>query len=291
VTNRRLVWNGEEAIQRTYIDLTERRRAEDQIRKLNEELEQRVDERTSELWQAQSELVKRERLATLGQLTATVSHELRNPLGAMRSSIYLLQNHVTDGDPRLRRAADRIDRNITRCDNIIDELLDFTRIHDLQTESVRLDDWLASVLDDQDMPAGIAVHREPGAPGAVAAFDTDRLRRAVINIYDNACQAMGEQPDADRGKSAGTLRVRTRVQNNRMELLFADTGPGIPDAEIERVFEPLYSTRGFGVGLGLPMVRQIMEQHGGGIEIFSAVGTGTEVTLWLPRAQGQEAAE
>ena len=87
------------------------------------------------------------------------------------------------------------------------------------------------------------------------------------------------------------LRIETRIRNDRMEILFADTGPGIPHAEIERIFEPLYSTKGFGVGLGLPVVRRIMEQHGGGIEISSAQGTGTEVTLWLPRAQGQEAAE
>jgi signal transduction histidine kinase len=113
-----------------------------------------------------------------------------------------------DGAPRVVRAVNRIDRNVVRCDRIIDELLDFTRISQLQPEVTPLNAWL--------------------------------------------------------------------------EVIFEDTGSGMPPDVYERIFEPLYSTKGFGAGLGLPVVKQIMEQHGGGIEIESEPGRGTRVCLWLP---------
>ncbi len=89
----------------------------------------------------------------------------------------------------------------------------------------------------------------------------------------------------DTGSLEHTLTVRTQEHDGRVEVIFEDTGPGIPPDVYERIFEPLYSTKGFGIGLGLPVVKQIMEQHGGGIEIESEEGRGTRVYLWLPHSQ------
>ncbi|MEE8455594.1 MAG: ATP-binding protein, partial [Limibaculum sp.] len=261
------------------MDVTERRMAHD-------ELERRVEERTAELRAAQVDLLRQERLVTLGQLTATVSHELRNPLSVIRTSIFIARDGLNGTTPRVQRALERIDRSVTRCDRIIDELLDFTRISGLEPEPTPIDDWLDGTLKEQALPAQITLRRDFGLAGTTVPFDRDRFRRAIINVFDNACQAMTgavgpEAADADNA----VLSVTTKRKNGRVEVIFEDRGPGIPADVLPRIFEPLFSTKGFGVGLGLPVVKQIMEQHGGGIEIDGAATSGTRVCLWLPAEQ------
>lgn len=255
--------------------------ANESIMKLNQELEQRVEERTAELQQAQGELLRRERLAALGQLTATVSHELRNPLGAIRTAVYLIRGRTEERGLGVEAALERADRSITRCDNIITELLDFTRTTDLALENFRIGDWLDRVLYEQTPPECVTVRNESTTREVEVAFDEDRFRRVIINVFNNACEAMTE--DFERtGRHDYTLTVNSRVVDDRLEMVFRDNGPGIAPDTLDKIWEPLFSTKSFGVGLGLPTVKQIMEQHGGGIQVHSQLGQGTEVVLWLP---------
>lgn len=265
-------------------DITERKRIEQELAQLNAELEERVEERTAELRAAQEELVKRERLATLGQLTATVSHELRNPLGAIRTSLYVVEKKTAQSDDRMAEAIGRINRSITRCDNIIDELLDFARIRNLRLQQLPVDEWLTALLEEQPVPEGISVRRNFDTGDVRVSADPDRLRRAVINIYENACQAMNANGAGSDTvpRSGHRLSVTTRLRQNRAEIIIEDTGPGITEDSPDRIFEPLFSTKNFGVGLGLPIVRQIMEQHGGGVEASNRKGRGARFVLWLP---------
>lgn len=253
---------------------------ERQLAATNDELENRVEARTRELREAQHELLRKERLATLGQLTATVSHELRNPLAAMRPSTYILRKKYTD-DESAQRALERIERGINRCDHIIDELLDFTRITSLECSRQELDRWLAEMLQEQRLPGDLKVHLHRGLDGYYVEFDPHRLRRALINIIENAAQAFVSETDGKVADNAN-IELSTRVNDGRVELVLKDNGPGIPEDVLPRIFEPLYSTRNFGVGLGMPTVKQIMEQHDGGIDVQSKPGEGTTVILWLP---------
>ena len=261
------------------VDLSERKRAQEELARYRDRLEELVAERTTALEAAQHQLIQKERLATLGQLTATVSHELRNPLGTIRGSLFLIAQRVRDKGFGVEFILDRADRSIARCDNIIGELLSYTRTRDLDLQRTKLDSWLVEVLAEQALPRGVSLQQTLRAPVEVS-LDPDRFRQVVVNILRNACEALAGVAEGGGGNSL--LRIKTRVAANRAEILFEDTGPGIPADVKEHIFEPLYSTKGFGVGLGLPIVQQIMEQHRGGVEITSEVGQGTQVLLWLP---------
>ena len=260
-------------------DITDRKRAEEELARYRDHLEQLVQERAAELETAHQKLLQQQRLATLGQLTATVSHELRNPLGTIRASFFAIAEETHGKELGIEDVLDRAERNILRCDAIIEELLDYARTKETDLSPTRVDEWLAHVLDEQRIPAGIHLKRSLAA-GLEIPMDREKLRRCVINLVTNACQAIQE------GKqTGGGLTVETAGAGNRLEMRFIDSGPGIPPERMEKIFEPLYSTKGFGVGLGLPIVRQIAELHGGGIEIESESGEGTRATLWLPLMQ------
>jgi len=254
-------------------------------------LEELVSERTRELEAAQKELVSKEKLAVMGTLSAMVSHEIRNPLGTIRNTIFNIKQLVNKKNYALEPELDRIERNVVRCDHIIEELLDFTRLQEKNFEPVSIDPWLNELIDDQSIPEVITVKASLSS-NAVAYIDNESLRRAVINVTQNSIQAMtkvktnGEMEPSD--KKNWVLTVESRVDRDRVEVIIADSGEGIPQANLEKIYEPLYSTKSFGVGLGLPIVKGIMEQHLGGIEIDSKIGVGTKVTLWLPIKEGNK---
>jgi PAS domain S-box-containing protein len=258
-------------------DVTEKRKTQKALKEYSERLEEMVEARTKELKDAQDELVRKERLAALGQLTATVAHEIRNPLGTVQTSVFSIGDAIERKEmKRVDRALSLAARNIRRCDGIITELLDFTRQKELKPATMDIDVWLEDLLNEQKIPEGIECRRAITA-GILVPFDSEYLRRAVINVVTNAVQALQEEESP--GKE---LKVKTAVAGDRIEIRVVDTGPGIPEDIRDRLFEPLFSTRGFGVGLGLVIVKDIMEEHGGGIEIESEVGKGTAVVLWLP---------
>ena len=231
-----------------------------------------------------AELVQRERLSALGQLTATVAHELRNPLSAIRNTVYTFKE--LGKGLNLDRPIERVERSISRCDRIIGDLLDFTRVRELHKNNISFDKWLDEVLNDQKLPPGIILVRNLSAPGYVLNFDSDRMRQVVINLVDNAAQAMnaGDNPPGN-----GRIVVTTAARLNVFEMVIADNGPGISAENLARVFEPLFSTKSFGTGLGLPMVKQVIEQHNGAVDIASTPGKGTKITIRLPHTAAQPA--
>ncbi|MCP4657211.1 MAG: PAS domain S-box protein [bacterium] len=255
--------------------------AEEALAEYREQLEELVKERTRQLEAAQEELIRKERLAALGQLIASVAHEIRNPLGTIRSSMFVIGRTLGGKDLGIREDLERARRNVIRCDAIIEELLEFVRAKRLSLTPTALDDYIGGILDEQTIPDGIDLIRRLTS-GSRIPLDPERFQSCVINVVANACHAM----TSERG-SGGQLTVETARSADRVEIRIADTGVGIGADDLARVFEPLYSTKSFGVGLGLPIVRQIMERHHGGVEIASRPDEGTTVTLWLPADRGE----
>jgi signal transduction histidine kinase len=253
--------------------------SESRIRAMRDELEQRFEARTAELESVQLELLRKERLAVLGQLTGTVAHELRNPLGTITTSVAIIERKARELGVNMGETLERVQRNVKRCNSIITELLDFARATGLHLQQTNIDSWLSDVLAELSYPAGIKLTSDLGTPDTDVELDRDRLRRAVINLVDNACDAVTSQ-DTDAGN--GEIRVATRAENGKVEIEIADNGPGISEDLMTKIHEPLFSTKTFGVGLGLPIVRRSIEEHGGGFEITSEKGRGTRAVLWLP---------
>ena len=273
-----LEFDGEDAVLTSFVDISDRKAVEAELATHRDRLEELVEERARALREAQDELLRKERLAAVGQVTATVGHELRNPLGSIFASFEVLRPNIDVSDPRAVRALERIERNVQRCSRIIDELLDYTRSRPLRLEPLDLDEWLGDFVHELGDAEGLDIVTALES-GAHPHVDRHRLRQAVLNILANAQQSMGESEPA-----TGTLTLESRLAGERVEIEVTDTGPGIEADDMESIFEPLFSTRSFGVGLGLPLVKEIMRAHRGGIIVTSEAGIGTKVLLWLPLA-------
>jgi signal transduction histidine kinase len=227
---------------------------------------------------AEAELLKKERLSVLGQLTATVAHELRNPLSATRNSLHAIRELMRASEVSIDRPMARIERSIARCDSIISDLLDYARPRALERAEIVLDPWLIEVLDEQKLPNAVTLERRLGAGDAVVSLDAERFRRVIINLIENAEQALHEAAGAERRIIVST------ASSDVTSITIEDNGPGIAPEILPRIFEPLFSTKSFGTGLGLPTVRQIVEQHDGTIAIASAPEGGACVRIRLPAA-------
>ena len=272
-------------------EMTQLKRVNDEISRLNSELAENV----RKLKEAQDEILKRGRMAQLGQLTATVAHEIRNPLGAVRTASFLLERKLKDKGLGVEQQLMRIGNGITRCDNIISQLLDFSRSRALQTEEFTVDDWLARVVADEaeKLPAAVTIECDFGLGGAKAEIDAPRMSRVIINLISNASEAMvGRGDDPSKFTTAEPrISITARLSPRGAEIVVADNGPGMTPEVLAKVMEPLFTTKSFGTGLGLPAVDKILQEHHGGLDIRSAPGEGATFTAWFPlRQPSQQAA-
>jgi PAS domain S-box-containing protein len=252
-------------------DITERKNAELELRAANDSLKA-----------AMEKLASSERMATIGQVAATVSHELRNPLGAIRNSMALVHQLTAGKQLGVERALERADRNIERCTAIISAMLEFTHEKEITRAPTPIAAWLAELMAGHPLPEGIALERDLRAADEVA-IDRERFQQAILGVVDNAVQALQDPAWVPPENYPRRVTLRAESAGPHVRISIIDNGPGIPPDVLPRIFEPLFTTKGFGVGLGLPTVRQIVERHGGTIDVASAGADGTTVTIWLPR--------
>lgn len=235
-------------------DLTRLTAAEDALRTANEELERRVQERTSELVAAQEELVRKERLAALGQLAGGLAHQIRNPLGSIANAAYVLKRALGEvAAPTVLSAMEIILEETWRANRLISDLLDYARVRAANAQPVSLREVLEAAIVAHDVPPRIRVSvHAPERP--MVAVDEEQLRAALSHLMRNAVDAMPE---------AGTLRFDARPEGDKMRLAVSDTGGGIAPEVRGKIFEPLITSKPLGRGLGLTMARALIEnQHG-----------------------------
>lgn len=255
-------------------DITDRKQAEEELAKHREHLEEMVEQRTKELKDAQEDLVRAERLATLGQFSGNISHELRNPLGVIDSSIYYLKMKLRDEDEKVTEHLDRIKSSVGSATGIIQSLLDLTRIKEPQLKKLDLMQITSEAINTSKVPTKVKAIQTFADQEIFVNADEEQLRMAFENIITNAVDAMA-------GEGILTVTVHATAQG-KTEVSFADTGPGIAPENLDKVFQPLFSTKAKGIGFGLSITKMIIEKHGGTIQARSEPGEGATIIVRLP---------
>lgn len=225
------------------------------------------------------QLIRADRLAAMGELTAGVAHEVRNPLGIIRASVQLMEDAECSRD-RVHEAAEVIKQEIDRLDRVIKALLDFGRPAQPTMRPVDVRQVLDEVVLFSRTFASrglVEITEEYGEGVPEVMADPEQLKQIFVNLISNAVQAMSE--------TGGHLVVSTGADEGFVFVRFTDDGPGIPSDMLGKIFDPFVSTRDDGTGLGLTIVHRIVDDHDGHIEVVSEPGAGTAFTVWLPALQ------
>lgn len=261
----------------------EKRRLEQEIKRYAEELEMRVDERTAELIETHKRLVTQERIAALGRAAAQVAHEVKNPLaGLLLYSLHLKEKSSNFSESQTY-LVDKIVDTIKHLNSRVEQILGFARPVNLTLVSGNLNQLVNDVLEllrPQLTANKVEVRLSLDQQAAYAMLDESSLRGALMNLMLNAIEAMRE---------GGTLSIAIEHMGQSLRLEIADTGPGISEEEVKKIFEPFYTTKEQGLGLGMPYAKKIIEQHGGTISLNSRPGEGTTISIILPAAQTEVA--
>jgi len=232
------------------------------------------------LKEAEAQVRRSERLAALGQLTAGLAHELRNPMGTMKTSAEMLARSVEKENDVAREMAGFIREEVDRTNSLITRFLDFARPQSLRRETGDLSAMLDRAIERFEREkigaaSSITVYKnyDPAIPPL--AFDSELMERVVANLLTNAAQA---------SPSGAVVTVKTRLIENNVEIAVIDRGSGIDPKNLESIFNPFFTTKPEGTGLGLAICSKIVDEHGGHIAVESTLGEGSVFRVILPAA-------
>ncbi len=258
-------------------DVTVRKQTEEKIRLLNEVLEQKVKERTQQLIEAQEELVRKEKLAVLGQVAGSVGHELRNPLGVMSNAVFFLQSVLPDADENVKEYLNIIKSEIAGSERIVSDLLDSVRTKPPHIEIMDVRELLAQTLRTLSIPSAVSVKLNIPETLSHLRADQQQIRQVFRNLISNAVEAMPE---------GGTLEIQANedAQTRAVTVSVRDSGSGMTPEQLGKLFQPLFTTKARGIGLGLVVVKNLMQANGGRLEVQSEPGKGTTFSITLPSA-------
>ncbi len=260
----------------------ENARLHEQARRHAAELEARVAERTRELREAQEQLLRREKLAVMGQLAGGIAHELRNPLGAIKNAAYALNLLQEKKNPEVAEMLHVLRVEVDTAERIIRTLLDYARSRPPHCELVAVNEIMQAVLADTAVPPHIHIITQLDNTLPPVPADPGQLTQIFTNIIQNSIQAMSDPPLPEKKHQ---LTIKTAKANpGWITISFADTGGGIPVGNLGKLFEPLFTTKARGIGLGLALVKTFVEGHGGNIAVVSQEGEGAFFTIRLPLA-------
>jgi signal transduction histidine kinase len=254
---------------RTYADLD---RQNKEIRALNEELKRSYEE----LRNTQAELMRKDRLAFLGEMAGVVAHEIRNPLTSIRGFAQRIERTL-EHDPKNRQYVEIIVEEVDRLKRVLSDVLDFGRRARAQPMPTDLrdviDETLRLLVHDEDR-LRVITEMDEGLPEV--HVDPEQMKQVFLNLFRNAVQAM---------EGEGELRVRGYSRDGKVIIEVQDTGPGIPEEVREKMFTPFYTTKPMGTGLGLSLVKSLVEDHKGDISVESEPGRGSTFRLSLPQVR------
>jgi signal transduction histidine kinase len=241
-----------------------------ELRNANLELQKEINERKA----LQDQLVRQEKLAVLGQLAGGVAHELLNPLGVIKNSVYFLNMILEKTDPEVEESLRILKNEVEISERVITSMLDFARANPPIQREVNIDKILHDIVSRANVPENIRVINQVAASLPAIQADPDQLSQVFGNIVLNAIQAMPE---------GGQLVIKSHVQGSDMVAIsFTDTGVGIPQEDLDKIFEPLFTSKAKGIGLGMAISQTFVEKHGGTIDVQSEVGKGSTFTVKLP---------
>jgi signal transduction histidine kinase len=261
----------------------EKRRLEQEIKRYAEELEIRVDERTAELIETHKRLVTQERIAALGRAAAQVAHEVKNPLAGLLLYSLHLKDKSSNFSENQTYLVDKIVDTIKHLNSRVEQILGFARPVSLTLSAGNLNQIVSDVLDllrPQLTANNVAVRLSVDEQPAYAMLDEASMRGALMNLMLNAIEAM---------RNGGMLSIAVDRTGESLQLEIADTGPGIAADEAKKIFEPFYTTKEQGLGLGMPYAKKVIEQHSGAVSLNSRAGEGTTISIVLPAAQKEVA--
>ncbi|MEE9401786.1 MAG: ATP-binding protein [Desulfobacteria bacterium] len=238
------------------------------------------NEMAADLESYQEDVVQNERLITLGKLSSGIAHEINNPLAVIDSSIYFLKMHVSEEEEQTQLYLERIQDQARKASAIIQSLRDLTKMEEPNKKKLLLLPQITRVIADIKVPSGIKVMEKLPADDIYINVDQDQLKMAFQNIALNAIQAMNDK---------GVLAIGVEVTyNNWVEISFSDSGQGIAPENLEKIFEPFFSTKTTGIGFGLAIAKMVVEKHGGTLEAHSEQGKGASFIIRLPVAEGAD---
>lgn len=263
------------------VDLSrQHREALQEAGRTSRELERLVTERTEEFREAQEQLIRKEKLAVLGQLAQGVAHELRNYLGAIKNAAYYLNMAQEKSEPEVKETLGILKKAVGDSERIISSLLDFARDKPPVRRNVSLNDVVQAALSSIAVPENVEVVRQLDGALPTILADPDQLTQVFGNIVLNAVQAMAE---------GGRLTVKSEAPSQEcVAVSFADTGVGIAEENLAKLFEPLFTTKAKGIGLGLPVAKDLVEGLGCALDVQSEPGKGSTFTVKLPVGMGEE---
>jgi signal transduction histidine kinase len=224
---------------------------------------------------------RKERLATYGQLVGSIGHELRNPLGVIESSAFILNRHLGEEDQRAHKHLMRIAEHVEIANRLIGDLLDLIHDRPLTREALRLQEVIEAAASDVPHSDGVRLDTVGLAGLPPMEGNRNQLRQAFLNLIKNAVEAVGEIGNV-------WLQGQPDEVGRSFEVSIEDSGPGVDPAIQSRLFEPLVTTKEQGIGLGLPLVKRIVERHGGSIRYERGSGGGARFVMTLPRSGGSE---
>jgi signal transduction histidine kinase len=223
---------------------------------------------------ARDALVRRERLAALGELSAVVAHEVRNPVAVLFNAVPMLRRTVPPDAVQAHALVDIVGEEAARIRRIVDDLLDFVRPLELRRDAIGVPALLETVLAAQEESARASISVENAAGAAVLNADAHLVRLAVANLVRNAVQS---------GTSSAGVHVRCHAEDERVTITIIDHGEGVAESDLPRLFTPFFTTRPTGTGLGLAFVKRVAEAHGGSVAYAPTPGGGATFALTLPR--------